>query len=59
MSLSKAPLWVASVPCGFLPHAKSRPHAPLLDPGRFYKRAAVRRLDVSESQNNLSDGVIR
>jgi hypothetical protein len=59
VSLSKAPLRIASVPCGFLPRAKSRPHVLLLDPGRSYKRAAVRRLDVSESQNNLSDGDIR
>jgi len=58
VSLSNAQLWIASVTCRSLPHAESL-QVPLFDPGRSYKGAAVRRLDVSENQKNLSDGVIR
>ena len=59
MILSDAPLRIASVTCRSLPHAEFRSPLPLFDPDRSYKRALVRRLDISESQKNLSDGVIR
>ena len=59
MSLSDARLRIVSATCCSLPHAESRPQAPSSIQAWSYKRAAVRRLDVSESQKNLSDGVIR
>jgi len=59
VSLSNALLQIASVTCCSLPPAEFCPQVHLFDPGGSYKRAAVRRLDVSESQKDSSDRVIR
>jgi hypothetical protein len=59
VSLSSALLQVASVAFCSQPRADYRSEVPLFDPSKSHKRAAVRRLNVSESQQNLSDGVIR
>jgi hypothetical protein len=59
VNLSNALLQIASMTCCSLPHAESHPQVPLFDPDRSIKQTAIRRLGISESQKNLSDGVIR